>query len=120
MQPIETWWIQTLINAGSLCSPAIMGLHNVDAPSEASAVAQLAEKLGAPAPPAVLPQIEREARARGDSDACILETMKTALRTALGATPKGLVITHIGTDFGEVTGLRASMTPQPESPAQAA
>ena len=122
MEETTTWWAQTLVHTGGMCSPSIMGIHNVEACGEADAVTKLAALVEAPnePAPAVLPKLQREGTERGDSEETIIETMRRAVTQALSAEPKGLVITSLGTDFGTVTGLRAHMTPPEEVPAQAA
>ena len=92
---------------GGVWSPDIYGLHNVQAQTEEEAVETLGRKTGGPKnpSPAVLPRIERHARARGDDDDAIVEQLKTAVHTALSNEPKALVVVNIGTDFAKISGL---------------
>ena len=122
MDAKEQWWAQTLVGLGGGFSPDVLGIHAVQASTEDDAVAQIAKIVEAPETPApvVLPRIEREGKAKGESDEALIETMREAVKTALEAEPRGLVITHIGTDFGQVSGLGAALTPPKHERAQAA
>ena len=112
----QTWWAQTLVGLGGGWSPDVYGL-SVEAATEDEAVRALARETGAPEdpPPAVLPHIERDARARGEDDDAIVEALKKAVTTGLTSDPKGLIIVSFGTDFARVSGLdRAfAQTPTP-------
>lgn len=103
----QTWWAQTLVTMGGVWSPDVYGLHNVQAHTEEEAVETLARETGAPQnpSPAVLPRIERQARARGDDDDAIVEQLKTAVRTGMSNKPKALIVVSIGTDFAKISGL---------------
>ena len=74
----RTWWAQTLVALGGGWSPDVYGLHSVQATTEEEAVGAFARETGAPEdpPPAVLPHIERDARARGEDDDAIVEALK--------------------------------------------
>ena len=64
-----------------------------EATTEDEALGALARETGAPEdpPPAVLPHIERDARARGEDDDAIVEALKKAVTTGLTSDPKGLI-----------------------------
>ena len=122
MDAKKRWWAQTLVGLGGAWSPDVLGVHSVEADGEEEAVAEIARTVEAPEEPApvVLPRLEREGKARGESDEAVVERMREAIRTALEAEPRGLVITHIGTDFATATGLGTALAAGTEEKAQAA
>ena len=103
----QTWWAQTLVSMGGGWSPDVYGLRSVQAHNEDEALATLAREAGTPESPepAVLPQIERDARARGEDEEAIVEQLKSAVQTALSNEPKGLIVLNIGTDFAKISGI---------------
>ena len=104
----QTWWIQTLTSLGSVASPSVVARHSVEAPSATAAVERLRRTLDASQKPApiVLPDIVE--RSNESEESGTVKSLKNAVRQVFEAKPCGLVITDIGTDFANVSGLGAA------------